>query len=201
VLEEKEFGLRSGRGNTFECKFRGPAERTCLLPDKNPIDYNVRKLRVRSHKLMLRACTEMLLISRHVQPSVLSFLLTILLFCPSPNSDLQHYNFFEVRAPQQMLRTHRSLEAYCATLWWRWRERWSVFSFFQVMEHRWNENGRGKPKYSGPLCPPHIPHRIIRDRNRASAVGGRRLTAWAVAWPTALCYVPSSIWLAGSHLW
>jgi hypothetical protein len=24
------------------------------------------------------------------------------------------------RAPQQMLRTPRSLEAYCATLWWRW---------------------------------------------------------------------------------
>jgi hypothetical protein len=23
------------------------------------------------------------------------------------------------RAPQQKLRTHRSLEAYCATLWWR----------------------------------------------------------------------------------
>jgi hypothetical protein len=22
--------------------------------------------------------------------------------------------------PQQMLRTHRSLEAYCVTLWWRW---------------------------------------------------------------------------------
>jgi hypothetical protein len=24
------------------------------------------------------------------------------------------------RAPQQMLRTHRSLKAFCATLWWRW---------------------------------------------------------------------------------
>jgi hypothetical protein len=49
------------------------------------------------------------------------------------------------RAPQQMLRTHRSLKAYCATLWWRWL----VFSFFLVMEHRWNETDRGKPKYSG----------------------------------------------------
>jgi hypothetical protein len=29
------------------------------------------------------------------------------------------------RAPQQMLRTHRRLEDYCATLWWRW----SVFFF------------------------------------------------------------------------
>jgi hypothetical protein len=49
------------------------------------------------------------------------------------------------RAPQQMLRTHRSLKAYCATLWWRWL----VFSFFLVMEQRWNEIDRGKPKYSG----------------------------------------------------
>jgi hypothetical protein len=49
------------------------------------------------------------------------------------------------RAPQQMLRTHRSLQASCVTLWWRWL----VFSFFLVMEHRWNEIDRGKPKYSG----------------------------------------------------
>jgi hypothetical protein len=51
------------------------------------------------------------------------------------------------RASQQKLRTHRSLKAYCATLWWRWGERWLVFSFFQVLEHRWNEIDRGKPKY------------------------------------------------------
>jgi hypothetical protein len=54
------------------------------------------------------------------------------------------------------------------------------------MEHRWNYTDRGKPKYSGkkpipvPLCPPQIP----RDRNRASAVRDRRLTAWAMARPT-----------------
>jgi hypothetical protein len=40
---------------------------------------------------------------------------------------------------------------------------------FQVMEHRWNEIDRGKPKYSGekpvpvPLCPPQIPHGQTRD--------------------------------------
>jgi hypothetical protein len=39
------------------------------------------------------------------------------------------------RAPQQMLRTHHSLEASCAILWWTWL----VFSFFLVMEQRWNE--------------------------------------------------------------
>jgi hypothetical protein len=66
-----------------------------------------------------------------------------------------------------------------------------VFSppFLQVMEHRRNEIDRGKPKYSGekpvpvPLCPPQIPHGLTRDRNRASAVGDRRLTAWAMARP------------------
>jgi hypothetical protein len=84
-----------------------------------------------------------------------------------------------------MLRTHRSLKSYCATLWWKWL----IFSFFRVMEHRWNEIDRGKPKYSGekpvpvPFCPPQNPHGLTRDRTRASAVRGRRLTAWAMAQP------------------
>jgi hypothetical protein len=57
------------------------------------------------------------------------------------------------------------------------------------MENRWNEIDRGKPKYSGekpvpvPLCPSQIPHGLTRDRTRASAVGGRRLTASAMARP------------------
>jgi hypothetical protein len=57
------------------------------------------------------------------------------------------------------------------------------FSFFQVLEHRWNEIDRGKLKYLGeervpvPLCPPQTLHGLTRDRTRASAVGGRRLTA------------------------
>jgi hypothetical protein len=53
--------------------------------------------------------------------------------------------FFYWRAPQQMLRTHRSLEAYCATLWGRW----SFFCFSILMGHRWNEIDIEKPKYSG----------------------------------------------------
>jgi hypothetical protein len=103
---------------------------------------------------------------------------------PKPDYKVSCF-FFWWRAPQKMLRTHRSLEAYCANLWWRWL----VFSFFRVMEHRWNEIDRGKPKYSGkkpvtvPLCPPQIPHGLTRDRTRASAVTGRRLTAWAMARP------------------
>jgi hypothetical protein len=31
-----------------------------------------------------------------------------------------------------------------------------------------------------PLCPPQISHGLIRDRTRAFAVRGRRLTAWAM---------------------
>jgi hypothetical protein len=38
-----------------------------------------------------------------------------------------HRSFLGSRAPLQMLRTHRSLEAYCATLWWRWLVFSSVF--------------------------------------------------------------------------
>jgi hypothetical protein len=38
------------------------------------------------------------------------------------------------------------------------------FTFFQVIEHRWNEIDSGKSKFSEkkpvpvPLCPPQIPH-------------------------------------------
>jgi hypothetical protein len=102
------------------------------------------------------------------------------------------------RAPQQTLRTHRSLEAYCENLWWRLL----VFSFFRVMEHRWNDIDTGRLKYSGkkpvpvPLCPPQIPHGLTRDRTRASAVRGRRLTAWTMArpWQTFERIVPPSLW-------
>ena len=49
------------------------------------------------------------------------------------------------RSPQQMLRTHRSFDAYCATLWWALLV---FFPFFEAIEHQWNEIDRGKPKYS-----------------------------------------------------
>jgi hypothetical protein len=69
------------------------------------------------------------------------------------------------RTPQQMLRTHRSLEAYCATLWWRW----SVFFVFPSngAPVEWNWQGKtevlgGKP-VRVPLCPPQIPHGLTRD--------------------------------------
>jgi hypothetical protein len=39
-----------------------------------------------------------------------------------------------------------------------------------------------------PFCPPQIPHGLTRGRTRASAVRGRRLTAWAMARPILMCY-------------
>jgi hypothetical protein len=47
---------------------------------------------------------------------------------------------------------------------------------------RGNRSTRRKPALV-PLCP-QIPHDLIRARNRADAVGNRRLTAWAMALPT-----------------
>jgi hypothetical protein len=64
------------------------------------------------------------------------------------------------------------------------------FSFFRVIEHRWNEIDRGKPKYWGgkpvpvSLLLPQIPHGLTRDQTQASAVRGRRLTAWAMTRPS-----------------
>jgi hypothetical protein len=52
----------------------------------------------------------------------------------------------------------------------------------------WNWQGKteelGEKPVPVPLCPPQIPHRLNRDRTRPSAVGGRRLTAWAMARPS-----------------
>jgi hypothetical protein len=84
--------------------------------------------------------------------------------------------------PQQMLQTHRSLKAYCATLRWRWRERWSYFFIFPSNGAKVKWNWQGKTEVLGekpvlvPLCPPQIPHGMTRDRTRASAVGGWWLT-------------------------
>jgi hypothetical protein len=71
-------------------------------------------------------------------------------------------------------------------LWWRWL----VFVFVfpcngAPMEWNWQgkpEIVREKPILM-PLCWPQIPHGLSRDRTRASAVRGRRLTAWAMARP------------------
>jgi hypothetical protein len=63
------------------------------------------------------------------------------------------------RAPQQKLRTHRSLEVYCATLWWRWLGFFVFPSNGAPVERNWQEN----PNYSGKNLPQcyfvyHKPH-------------------------------------------
>jgi hypothetical protein len=66
-----------------------------------------------------------------------------------------------------------------------WR-RIGFLCFSNLMEHRWNYTDKGKPKYSEKkLSQCHfVPHGLIRDQNRASAVGGWRLTAWDMARPS-----------------
>jgi hypothetical protein len=67
-----------------------------------------------------------------------------------------------------------------------------MISFFSVLpsngapvEWNWRENRstRGEKPFPVPLCPPQIPHGLTRDQTQASAVRGRRLTAWAMARP------------------
>jgi hypothetical protein len=51
----------------------------------------------------------------------------------------------------------------------------------------WNWQGKTEELWKKPvpvpLYPPQIPRGLTPDRTRASAVGGRRLTAWAMARP------------------
>jgi hypothetical protein len=101
--------------------------------------------------------------------------------------------FYSWRAPQQTLRKHRSLEAYCAILKVKMIV---IFCPFPTngAPVEWNWQGktevlREKPD-PVPLCPPKIPHGLTRDRTRASMVGGRRLTAWAIARPFNTLDVP-----------
>jgi hypothetical protein len=57
-----------------------------------------------------------------------------------------------------------------------------------LVERNWQGKSEelGEKPVPVPLCPPQIPHGLTRDRTRASAVGGRRLNAWAMARPSVL---------------
>jgi hypothetical protein len=58
---------------------------------------------------------------------------------------LFYFLFYFLRAPQQMLRTHRKpWGLLCNPM-----VKMFFFLFFRLMEHQWNEIDRGKPKYSG----------------------------------------------------
>jgi hypothetical protein len=60
------------------------------------------------------------------------------------------------RAPQQKLRTHLSLKAYCVTLWWRWRW-WLVFPTFPYngAPVEWNWQGKTEALGEKPVPVPH----------------------------------------------
>jgi hypothetical protein len=85
-------------------------------------------------------------------------------------------------------------------LWWRWRERWSLFLIFSSnwASVEWSWQGKtevlGQKSVSVPLCTPQIPHGPTRVRNRASAVRSRQLTAWAMSRPKRWFTRHSSTW-------
>jgi hypothetical protein len=66
-------------------------------------------------------------------------------------------------------------------------------------------NWHGKTEVLGekpvpvPLCPPQIPHGLTWDQTGASAVGGRRLTAWAMARPICCNYFFKKVCSAGMN--
>jgi hypothetical protein len=68
-----------------------------------------------------------------------------------------------------MLRTHRSLKAYCVTLWWRWKMSFFIFTS-NGAPVGWNWQGKiealGEKPVPVPLCSPQIPHGLTLDRTR-----------------------------------
>jgi hypothetical protein len=97
-----------------------------------------------------------------------------------PSSDRIYW-----RAPQQMLWTHRSLEGLlCKPVM---KMRFFLLFQFNAAPVEWNWQGKtevlGEKHVPVPLCPPQILHGLARDRNPASAVRDRGLTAWAMVRP------------------
>ena len=82
--------------------------------------------------------------------------------------------FLWCRAPQHMLRTHRSPEAYCATLWWRW----FVFFVFPCNGTPVEWNWQGKTEVPGEkTCPSatlSTTNPTWTDRGSSPALRGER---------------------------
>jgi hypothetical protein len=62
-----------------------------------------------------------------------------------------------------------------------------IFFQFNGAPVEWNWQAKtevlGEKPVPVPFCPAQIPHELSRGRTRASAVTGRRRTAWAMARP------------------
>jgi hypothetical protein len=75
----------------------------------------------------------------------------------------------------------------------------SIFFVFPSNGARVEWNWQGKTEVLGenpvpvPLCPPQILQGLTRDRTRASALRGRRLTAWAMARPRRRLSIVNSV--------
>jgi hypothetical protein len=75
-----------------------------------------------------------------------------------------------------------------------------IFSFFLVMEHRWNENGRGKPKYWGEkTCPSanlSTTNLTWTDRGSNPSLRGERLVTNRLSHGTAITTFYNILYIA-----
>jgi hypothetical protein len=106
-----------------------------------------------------------------------------------------------------MLQTHRSLEAYCATLWWRWL----AFSIFPCngASVEWQWQGKTEILWEKPilvpLCPPQIPHGLTRDWTRVGRPATNRrshgtvlVCQFRIQFPSV--FSPSGIFFLHTHI-
>jgi hypothetical protein len=154
-VEESGLGQIKDTSPTFTwrhwCKSRTPLLRTDGVPmNQPPLTRQVRHSTTWTRLLSLVEYSMTLIPSAFpISSTLLRMLREALFLCMWPFYVCVSSFFLWWRAPQQMLRTHRSLKAYCTTLWWRWRERWSLPSAtLSTSNHTWTDPG-SNPGFRG----------------------------------------------------